>query len=203
MGRLIDLLLFFSIYSFMGWMLETIITSINERKLINRGFLNGSFCPIYGFCAVLIILSTSWVNIVFKNHFTALVISILFSVILITVMEYITGYILENVFTCKWWDYSDNAINLHGYICLQYSLLWGLLAFLLVQVAHPVISRNVFSIPMSTKFHTATFLLLYFLIDTAKSVLDALDLRKVILNWSSFSINKYYEKMKELIESNL
>lgn len=189
-----NLLLFFTIYSFFGWLLETASASINERKFINRGFLAGFFCPIYGFGAVLIVQSSRWVNTTFENYFTALVISVIFSVILVTALEYITGYILEKIFNCKWWDYSNNAINIHGYICLKYSLLWGLLAFLLLQVVHPMISKTVFSIPVSAKGYIATFLLLYFLADTVKSVIDALRLREAILYYSSFSV-KYYEKI--------
>ena len=109
--------------------METIFASINERKLINRGFLTGFFCPIYGFGAILIVQSSKWVTVVFEDYSTSLFISILFSILLVTALEYITGFALEKVFNCKWWDYSDNAMNLKGYICLKYSLLWGILAF--------------------------------------------------------------------------
>jgi uncharacterized membrane protein len=190
-----DLLLFFTIYSFLGWAMETVFASINERKIINRGFLNGFVCPIYGFGAVLILQSSKWVSRFFENSFTALIINILFAVILVTALEYVTGFLLEKIFNCKWWDYSHNALNLHGYICLQYSLLWGVLIFLLLQIVHPTISELVFSIPASIKGYLAVFLLLYFLADTVKSVVDALDLRKVILNYSNVSVNRYYEKI--------
>ncbi|WP_083273346.1 putative ABC transporter permease [Geosporobacter ferrireducens] len=190
-----DLVLFFAIYSFLGWLMETIFASINERKLINRGFLTGFFCPIYGFGAILIVQSSKWVTVVFEDYSTSLFISILFSILLVTALEYITGLALEKVFNCKWWDYSNNAMNLKGYICLQYSLLWGILAFFLVQVAHPALSELVFSVPVSTKGYIATLIILYFLTDTAKSVLDALDLREVIINYSNLPVNKYYEKI--------
>lgn len=190
-----DLLLFFTIYSFLGWAMETVFASINERKVINRGFLTGFACPIYGFGAVLILQSSEWISKVFGNPFTALIINILFAMILVTALEYITGFLLERIFDSKWWDYSENALNLHGYICLQCSLLWGLLTFVLLKVVHPVISQAVFSIPASVKGYLAAFLLLYFLADTSKSVMDALDLRKVILNYPSVSVNRYYEKI--------
>ena len=190
-----DLLLFFTIYSFLGWTMETVYASINERKVVNRGFLTGFFCPIYGFGAVLILQSSKWVSEVIESPFTALVINILFAVILVTSLEYITGFLLERIFDCKWWDYSDNALNLHGYICLRYSLLWGVLTFLLVQFVHPAVSRVVFSIPATVRGYLAAFLLLYFLADTTKSVIDALDLRKVILNYPNISVNRYYEKI--------
>jgi len=195
MAEFNDLLLFFTIYSFLGWAMETVFASINERKIINRGFLTGFVCPIYGFGAVLILQSSKWVSRFFENSFTALIINILFAVILVTALEYVTGFLLERFFNCKWWDYSNNALNLHGYICLQYSLLWGLLAFVLLQVVHPEVSGVVFSIPASVKGYLAALLLLYFLADTAKSVLDALDLRKVVLNCSFVPVNRYYEKI--------
>lgn len=190
-----DLMLFFAFYSFLGWVMETAFASIKERKIINRGFLAGFVCPIYGFGAVLILQSSKWVANVFENYFTSLVINILFSIILVTILEYITGFLLEKFFCCKWWDYSHNVLNLHGYICLEYSLLWGLLAFLLFEVIHPAVLQVVFSIPTLTKGNLVVFLILYFLVDLAKSVIDALDLRKVILHHSNISSNRYYGKI--------
>lgn len=195
MDNLFNLLLFFAIYSFFGWLLETIFASINERRFINRGFLAGFFCPIYGFGALMIIQTSGWVNIYFKDHLTALVISLLFSIFLVTVLEYITGFFLEKIFNCKWWDYSDESVNLYGYICLKYSLIWGVLAFLLVEAAHPIISGAVSSISMPIKSYIALALILYLLTDTTKSVIDTLNLRAVILSYSYISVNKYYERL--------
>ena len=111
-----EFILFFAIYSFLGWIVETIFASINERKLINRGFLTSFFCPIYGFGAIMVIKSSILVNNVFDNYFKSFIMSILFSIILVTILEYFTGFLLEKIFACKWWDYSDNIGNLHGYI---------------------------------------------------------------------------------------
>lgn len=190
-----DLLLFFTIYSFLGWVMESVYASIKERKVINRGFLTGFVCPIYGFGAVLILQSSKWVSGILGNPFTVLIINILLAVILVTLLEYITGFLMERIFDYKWWDYSDHKLNFHGYICLKYSLLWGVLTFLLLQIVHPAVSGVVFSIPSPLKGYIAPFLLLYFLSDTAKSVMDALNLKKVILNYSNISANRYYEKI--------
>ncbi|AKN31521.1 membrane protein [Clostridium carboxidivorans P7] len=195
MGYFNDLLLLFTIYSFLGWALETIFASINERKIINRGFLNGFVCPIYGFGAILAIQSSKWISNIFENPFVAIIINILTAMILVTVLEYITGFLLEKIFDCKWWDYSDNAFNLKGYICFKYSLLWGGLTFLLIRFVHPGILKVFFLIPTSTKGYLVAILLLYFIMDTVKSVKDTLDLRKVILNYSNISLNRYYEKI--------
>ena len=190
-----DFILFFATYSFLGWMLETIFASINERELINRGFLTSFFCPIYGFGAIMVIKSSGLVNNVFDDYFKSFIINILFSIILVTVLEYFTGFLLEKIFDCKWWDYSDNVANLHGYICIKYSLLWGFLGFMLVQSAHPLISKMIYSIPISIKDNVAIFFVLYILLDTAKSVIDAMELRKVILNYSKVSLSVYYNKV--------
>jgi len=195
MANFNELLLFFAIYSFLGWVMETVFVSIKDKKIVNRGFLNGFFCPIYGFGTVLILQSSKLVSDAFENPLTALMINVILAVILVTLLEYITGFILERIFNCKWWDYSDVPLNLHGYICLKFSLLWGVLTFLLLQVVHPVVSEIVSSIPTYVKSYLASFLLFYFLIDTIKSITDALDLRKVIMNYSNFSVNRYYEKI--------
>ncbi len=190
-----DLLLIFTIYSFLGWMLETIFASIREGKFINRGFLTGSVCPIYGFSAIFIIQLSKWTASIFKNYFILIIINVLFSIILVTVLEYITGIFMEKIFDCKWWDYSDNAFNLHGYICIKYSLLWGLLAFLLIQIIHPVILAIVYSIPIYIKSYLKVFVLIYFLIDTSRSIIKYINLRKIILGDSNVWGNKYFEKI--------
>jgi len=175
--------------------METVSASVIERKFVNRGFLIGPFCPIYGFGAVLVIQSSKWVNSVTENYFMSLIISILFAIILVTVLEYITGFALEKVFNCKWWDYSNKAANLQGYICLRYSILWGLLAFLLIQVVHPLMSEVVFQVSDPVKSFIAMLIILYLFTDTIKSVFEILDLRKVIHDYLSLPANKYYEKI--------
>lgn len=177
--------------------METIFASIIERKFINRGFLIGPFCPIYGFGAVMIILGSKLANGIFEQGLTFYVIGILFSVVLTTILEYVTGAALEKFFNRKWWDYSDNILNLHGYICLKYSLLWGLLAFLMLQLIHPVILKIYIFIPIQAKIYFSIALIIYFFADTIKSVMDIVDLRKVILNYYDFSVNKYYDKIIE------
>ncbi|QNU67908.1 hypothetical protein EHE19_005520 [Ruminiclostridium herbifermentans] len=193
MNTYLDLLLYFIIYSFLGWIMETVFASFKEKKFVNRGFLSGFFCPIYGFGAILIIQSSKWLSVAIENHAASLFVNILLSIFLVTVLEYITGALLEKIFNCKWWDYSDNAAHIKGYICIKYSILWGLLAILLVQIVHPVVTQIVYLIPVTTKGTMALLFLIYVMIDTRKSVIDALSLRKVILNYSSISINKYYQ----------
>ena len=189
------MVLYFAIYSFIGWIMESAIESVIKRKFINRGFLTGPICPIYGVGAILIIVSSEWININFGSNFASFIINIVFATILVTMLEYFTGLALEKIFNCKWWDYSKIPFNFHGYICLPFSLIWGLLAFVLLQIAHPIISQNILSIFGWMKGYFVILILLYLLADTIKSVFEILDLRKVIFNYLNLPANKYYEKI--------
>lgn len=165
--------------------METIFHSIRERKFINRGFLRGCFCPIYGFGAVLTLQFSKLVSDTYGNTYFSTVTNILLAVIVVTILEYITGFFLEKIFDYKWWDYSDNALNLRGYICIKYSFLWGVLAFVLVKFVHPVVSEAAFSVDFLVKECLMLALLIYFVVDTSYSIVNALELRKTILNYSN------------------
>ena len=194
MSDLSNLVLFFTIYSFVGWTMETIYASKINKEFVNRGFLNGPFCPIYGFGAILVIQGSKLISTANLNYFTESIIIILFSIIITTIVEFITGYILEKIFNLKWWDYSGVAMNIKGYVCLKFSLLWGILAFVLMQIVHPIVANLVFFMPEKIKVYVP-IILLYFFLDTMKSVSNILDLRKTIINHSSISIQKYYIKI--------
>jgi uncharacterized membrane protein len=191
----VDFILNFALYSFIGWMMETIFASALQRKFINRGFLRGPFTPIYGFGAILIVISLNWIFIPTQNTSVLLISKLILSTLLVTVLEFITGFVLEKIFHTKWWDYSENFLNLKGYICLKYSLLWGMLAFLLIRIVHPVIAEYIYLIPESTKRYVAVFFVIYFILDTTISVISALDLRKTIIHYSDLSLDIYKEKI--------
>ena len=114
---------------------------------------------------------------------------------MVTVLEYVTGFILEKLFHCKWWDYSDNYANIKGYICLQYSLLWGIFAFLVVQIIQPLASSTFLYIPDKAKIYIVSFLVIYFILDIIKSTIDALKLRNIIINYLNFPESSYYNKI--------
>lgn len=126
----------FVIYSVIGWCLEVISSTIRTGKFINRGFLNGPYCPIYGFgvISVLILL------LPFKDNLLLLFVSL---VLLTTTLELITGYLLERIFNQKWWDYARENYNFKGYICLQASLIWVLACVFVIYVTQPIIDNFV------------------------------------------------------------
>lgn len=190
-----NLVLFFSIYSFLGWLLETIFKSISEGKFVNRGFLTGCFCPIHGFGAIMTIEIYNLVNNAFTNHVIVFIIAIIFSILATTALEYITGYSMDIIYDFKWWDYSDEIANIQGYICLKYSLMWGCLAFILIIGVHPIILRIVNYIPASIKELMKVSIILYFIADTIMSSINALDLREIIYEYLQVSINYSHEKI--------
>jgi len=191
----VDIILFFTIYSFLGWVLETVFASIIERKFINRGFLIGPFTPIYGFGGVLIVSYFNWSPFSIDGKSLLLIMNLIVSILLVTILEFVTGFALEKIFHSKWWDYSDNILNLKGYICIKYSILWGVLAFALIQIIHPIVTNLVHIIPVQLKNSAAIILIVYFIIDTTKSIVDVLDLRKAILLYSELSVRIYKDKV--------
>lgn len=130
-------LLFFFLYCFLGWCIESAIVSIDTKKLTNRGFLQGPALPIYGFGAIMILLCTLPFN---GNPFAQYIIG----VISCTALEYVTGVLMEAIFKTKYWDYSGKFLNFQGRICLTSSLFWGVLTLFVIYVIHDPISRFVF-----------------------------------------------------------
>ena len=118
---LYQLLWFFLVYSFLGWLLETAAAAARKGKLLNRGFLNAPFSPVYGEAAVLFAVFLPELKSAPFFLFVG-------GMLLATALELVTGALLERIFGQKWWDYSQEPWNFNGHICLKYSLVWGLLA---------------------------------------------------------------------------
>lgn len=158
--NIMDSLLFFLIYGFLGFLLESVFRSLAERKIfISRGFLTKGFCPLYGICAVLIIEIFTLCELSINYPLWALISAAAGSIATVTLLEYITGRMLDRVFHYKLWDYSAYPLNLHSYICLEFSLLWGILALLLANFVHPIMEVLVYAIPYDVRT-VATIMLL-------------------------------------------
>lgn len=166
-----ELLCFFVIYSLVGWCSEVTYATLESGKFINRGFLNGPVCPIYGFGIILVVICLTPL----KEH-----ILILFagSILLTTALEYITGFVLEKIFHEQWWDYSEFPFNIKGYVCLKFSILWGIACVLVMNVIHPFICRVIASVPMKIGRSVLTVLLVLFAVDTAVTIAAILNLKK-------------------------
>lgn len=163
MRHFFTLVLFFTVYSFIGWLSESLYCSIPARRFINRGFLSGPVCPVYGFGAVLVIgiLTPIRQNLFFL--FAA-------AVVLTSTLEYVTALVLETVFHTKYWDYSDNPFNLRGRVCLLNSVLFGVMSVVAVSVIHPALSALIGGILPVAQAVLAVFFLCAYALDTALSV---------------------------------
>jgi uncharacterized membrane protein len=159
------LVLIFTAYSFIGWLCESIYCSFLSEHFINRGFLSGPVCPVYGFGALLVIWILSPLQ---QQHH--LVLMFFAAVLLTSTLEYITGFLLEKTFNTRYWDYSDKLFNIHGRVCLENSLMFGGMSVIAVTLIHPAIQKLVALFSPAALTITAILLLLIYLIDTVLSI---------------------------------
>lgn len=164
---LYEIFWYFVIYAVLGWVVEVCFCSINTGSFVNRGFLNGPVCPIYGFgmVAVLVCLWPLRHNIL-----------VLYAgaVVLTSALELVTGWVLKKLFHTSWWDYSDQPFNIGGYICLKFSLAWGLCVVVVMRVVQPLVTGFIGLIvtPLGgvLGYVLAALVLLAFLCDLAVTV---------------------------------
>ena len=135
----------FFLYSFLGWCSEVVFATLKTGKFVNRGFLNGPVCPIYGVGATAVLLLLTPL----KGQFWLV---FLCAALLCSAIEFITGFVLEKVFHRKWWDYSTRKFNLMGYVCPEMSLLWGGLCLIVVYAVQPALDALISKIPLTVGY---------------------------------------------------
>lgn len=180
--QLYELILIFFIYSFLGWCLEVSYAAIETGEFVNRGFLYGAVCPIYGIGATIVIISLSPI-------IDNILILFLGSVLLTSLLELIAGFILEKVFQNKWWDYSSLPFNIGGYICLRFSLYWGIACIFLMKIIHPFIYNFIGVIPIFLSKLIILIMLLLLLVDLIATIITVLNLNKRLKLISDISRN--------------
>ena len=156
-------IIFFFLYSFVGWIWESCYVSAKKRRWVNRGFMHGPMLPLYGSGAVVILIATIPVrgNIVFV---------FLLGMTAATVLEYFTGAAMERLFHVRYWDYSHVRFNLNGHICPAASLCWGCFSVLMTEVVHPPVERLYESMPPWLVNTLCTTLLVILLVDAALTI---------------------------------
>ena len=130
MYDIFQIMTFFMFYAVLGWCVEVIYKTTCTGRFVNRGFLNGPLCPIYGFGATAVIVCLTPLN----DNLAVLYIG---SVVLTSALEFVTGLVLEKLFHQKWWDYTDEHFNIKGYVCLRFSLAWGLACVFVMRIVQP------------------------------------------------------------------
>ena len=175
--KLSMLFIFFITYSVIGWIIEVTCKSIENKHLVNRGFLIGPWCPIYGCGCTLIVLLLSK----YSNDFPVLFVM---SMIICSVLEYFTSFILEKLFKARWWDYSRWKFNINGRICLETMIPFGILGSLLVYYIQPFMLSIYNKIPTNTSHLIALILLIVFVADyiVSSNVMMKLKINKMDVN---------------------
>lgn len=215
----------FCLFSVIGWVLEFLYRSIKNKKIINPGFMTGCVVPLYGFGAVILNLVCNLFVDINSNYKYLIIFSV--SMFLLTILEYFTGYILLKFFNLRLWDYSKEKINYKGFICLNFSLIWGFLSLLFYIIVFPNINTialnfinnniglfslgifvGVFIVDLCVSINLASKLIKY-----AKEIKEIIDLEKLKIEsrvnvtrkkfWNAIypyvSTNKYLkEKIKKL-----
>ena len=160
-----EVLLFFAAYAIMGWISEVIFAALKTGRFVNRGFLNGPLCPIYGFGVVAVVLALEPVK-------DSLILLFLGSFVLTTALEFLTGLILEKVFHDHWWDYSKEPFNIKGYVCLRFSIMWGIACVMVVKVLHPLVAGGIDALPLWLRWTIIGVFYVYLFADLAVTVTD-------------------------------
>lgn len=158
---LLTIVFYFSVYSFFGWLLENSYSFFTRRVFFKNGFFWGPFKPMYGIAPVLLILLLSegmnWIFVIFLCFFIP------------TTIEYVTGVLLEAFFQRRWWDYSHMRFQLHGHICLSFSLCWIFLAILCLKLIHPIVA-HLYGLIVPYWTMIVPIVVLYFMVETIFSI---------------------------------
>lgn len=186
---IIEFILYFLIYAFLGWCCEVAFATLKTGKFVNRGFLNGPVCSIYGFGVIIVLLVLKPVK---ENPF----ILFLCSMILTSLLEFITGFILEKFFSKKWWDYTKEPFNIKGYVCLRFSILWGFCCLLVVDVFHPLIEKLVKMIPNTASIIIIVISFVLYVVDHIVTILQMVDYSKHIKELEKLSIDLKFASEK-------
>ncbi len=174
------LVILFGAYSCVGWVLECIFCSIKNKRLINRGFLNGPWCPIYGFGAISLVTILS----PFQHNYW---IFIPLAILVTTLIELVTGWAFERVLHMKLWDYSHRPFQFKGYICLEFSIIWGVLSALFVLFLHPAVERLVDRIPQSWMFPVSAAVIVLMGVDFIWSAVSSVKMSERIASLEKLS----------------
>ncbi len=171
----------FFVYSFLGWLWETAYVSVKKKKFVNRGFINGPLCTIYGMGAVSIYL-------ILKPFGRNLIVLYIGGVVVATILEYITGWLMEEIFHTRWWDYSYRKYNFQGYISLGTSLGWGVFTVLLFKVLQPAVSWFTDLYPQKIGKIALIVIMILYALDFITSALAA------------FALTKNFAKVEDMME---
>ncbi len=186
------LFLLFIIYSFIGWSIEVVEGLIKERKFSNRGFLLGPYCPVYG-CGVISM-------ILFLTKYTNDIVTLfIMCIILFSVWEYTTSFLMEKLFNARWWDYTRYKFNINGRICLETMIPFGLAGLLVMYIVNPFIMQIINNIPSLLLTIISFTLFILFMIDIFISTEAMIKIKGTIKKVKKDNTEEITKRVKELI----
>lgn len=196
MEKIFYYFLLFLIYSFLGWSIEVIAVGISKKKFINRGFLIGPYCPIYGLSAIIMVF--------YLNRYKDDILTVfLLAVIVCSFVEYIVSYIMEKLFNARWWDYSNKKFNINGRVCLTNAFAFGILGLLLIYIVNPLLSDLLDKMSNKPLIIISTTLLTIFVIDFIVSMKISYKLKNTIKKLGKDNTEDFNRKIKEIVESKI
>lgn len=176
----------FLIYAFIGWTFEVILSLVTKKKFINRGFLIGPYCPIYGVGALFVIL-------LLRNYLDRPFGLFILSMVICSIVEYTGSFLLEKIFKTSWWDYSSKKFNINGRICLETMIPFGGGCLIIMYIVNPFLMKLLNSIPLIILNIIAILLLILFIIDFIVSL-------RIIWNFKKISDNAKIDNTERVTE---
>lgn len=194
MENLLTYFLVFLIYAFIGWIIEICNIAFETKKLVNRGFLIGPYCPIYGVGSLIITLMlTNDINDLFGVFVKAMVIC--------AILEYVTSYALEKIFKRRWWDYSRKTFHINGRICLETLVPFGLGGVILIKFSNPIVFGMINSVASLPLMIIGIILFVIFMTDVIVSFNIINSLKKNVMAIKKDSTEEISKKVREILES--
>ena len=184
--------LLFLIYSFIGWLIEVIGKLIEKHKFINRGFLIGPICPIYGHGCILMILTLSRSK---DNPLTLFI----YAIFICSLLEYFTSYFMEKIFKARWWDYSTKRFNLNGRICAETMIPFGILGTLVICVINPIFEYLLNLFNFETIKITAIVLFIIYIIDYTISLIIMFGFKGTLKTVEKDGTEEITKKVKKIL----
>lgn len=186
----------FILYSIIGWLLEVLLSLYEHKRFINRGFLIGPYCPIYGAGSVLLTLLLS-------NHEDNIIVLFILSMVICAILEYFASYILEKIFKLRWWDYTNMKYNINGRICLETMVVFGIFGVILIKITNPFFLNILNHFNSNTLAIIAIILMSIFIIDIIISSNVVFNLKSITRNTSKDSTEEISKAIRKFIHNNL
>lgn len=184
--------LLFVFYSFLGWLMEVTQGYVRHKKFVNRGFLIGPYCPIYGYGAISMTL-------LLKGYANDPIVLFVMAIVICSILEYTTSFVMEKLFKIRWWDYSNRKFNINGRICLETMIPFGILGCLMIYFVNPFMFAIIDMIPSNLINIIAVILFIIYLVDNAVSITIISNLKDITLDVKGDSTEKVTKEVSKRV----